>query len=47
MSKDWVGNAKSAFVQNGEFDGIGTAVAYCWFIWEKGYKGDTVVKWFN
>ena len=24
-----------------------SAVAYAWYIWEKGYKGDTVVKWFN
>jgi hypothetical protein len=23
-----------------------TAVAYCWFIWEKGYKGDSIIKWF-
>lgn len=23
------------------------AIAYCWFVWEKGYTGDTVVKWFN
>ena len=26
---------------------VGSAVCYAWFIWEKGYKGDTVVKWFN
>ena len=24
-----------------------SAACYCWFIWQKGYKGDTVVKWFN
>ena len=23
------------------------AVAYCWYIWEKGYKGETILKWFN
>lgn len=23
------------------------ALAYAWFIWEKGYKGDTVIRWFN
>ncbi len=23
------------------------AVAYCWFIWEKGYKGKTILEWFN
>ena len=27
--------------------GGGSAVAYAWYIWEKGYKGDTVLKWFN
>jgi len=24
-----------------------SAQAYAWFIWEKGYTGDTVVRWFN
>ena len=23
------------------------AMAFAWFIWEKGFKGDPVVKWFN
>lgn len=23
------------------------AMAYAWFLWQKGYKGDTVVKWIN
>ncbi len=23
------------------------AIAYSWFIWEKGFKGDTVIKWIN
>lgn len=23
------------------------ALAYAWFVWEKGYKGNTVVKWIN
>lgn len=35
--------------KNGEFDrmreGGGSAVAYAWFIWRKGYVGDTIVKW--
>ena len=25
----------------------GSMIAYAWFVWEKGYKGETVVKWFN
>jgi hypothetical protein len=24
-----------------------SALCICWFIWEKGYKGDTIIKWFN
>lgn len=25
----------------------GSAVCYCWYIWEKGYRGDTIVKWID
>lgn len=33
---------------NGDFDSIGSsATCYCWFIWEKGYKGQTVISRFN
>lgn len=35
--------------KNGEFqrmkDGGGSAVSYAWFVWKKGYHGDTVIKW--
>lgn len=36
--------------KNAEFDamrrgGGGSAVAYAWFVWEKGYNGDTIIKW--
>ena len=35
--------------KNADFQGMkkggGSAVAYAWFVWEKGYKGDTVIKW--
>ena len=30
--------------KNGDFKGT-SAVCYAWFIWEKGYKGDTILKW--
>lgn len=35
--------------KNGDFKSIagGSAVAYAWFIWVKGYRGDTVIKWIN
>ena len=34
--------------KNGDFDSISSsAVAYAWYVWEKGYTGETVLKWFN
>ena len=24
---------------------VGSAVAYCWFVWVKGFKGDPIIKW--
>ena len=33
---------------NGRFDKqTGSAVSYAWFVWQKGYKGTTELKWFN
>lgn len=47
----YVASSRLLCAKNGEFQkmraGGGSAVAYAWFIWEKGYSGDTVVKWFN
>lgn len=35
--------------KNADFEGMqlggGSAVAYAWFVWEKGYHGETIVKW--
>ena len=25
----------------------GGAIAYAWYVWEKGYCGDPVIKWIN
>lgn len=37
--------------KNGDFKALkengGGALAYAWFIWRKGYKGETIVKWIN
>lgn len=44
----WVSSARLKCAMNGDFDSIGSsATAYAWFIWEKGYKGSTEIKWFN
>ena len=32
---------------NGIDNNEGSAVAYAWFVWEKGHKGDTIIKWIN
>ena len=35
---------------DGDFTAIpnnGNAIAYAWFVWEKSYKGETVVDWIN
>ena len=38
-----------AIGKNGDFEtykqGVGTAVAYAWFVWEKGYRGQPTVGW--
>lgn len=34
--------------KNGNFDEMGSsAVAYAWFVWEKGFKGNPTIKWVN
>ena len=47
----YVASGRLLCAKNGMFEemikGGGSAVAYAWFVWEKGYTGDTVVKWIN
>lgn len=44
----YVASSRLLCAKNGEFEKDSSrAVAYAWFIWEKGYKGDTIVRWFN
>lgn len=45
--KIYVFSKRVKCAKNGVFDGGSSAVAYAWFVWQKGYKGDTVVKWIN
>lgn len=37
--------------KNGDFEtmiaGGGSAVSYAWFVFQKGYKGDTIIRWIN
>ena len=39
---------KTIYAKNGDFNLYpSSAVSYCWFVWEKGFKGDPIIKWFN
>lgn len=46
-----VSSSRITCAKNADFkamkDGGGSAVAYAWYVWEKGFKGDTTIKWFN
>ena len=44
----YVSSSRLVCAKNGDFEKYkSSAVSYSWFVWEKGYKGDTVVKWIN
>ena len=47
----YVSSSRLQCAKNGDFNtyskGVGTAVAYGWFVWEKGFTGDPIVKWIN
>lgn len=47
----YVSSSRILCAKNARFDdmraGGGSAVAYAWYEWQKGYKGDTKIKWIN
>lgn len=46
----YVASKRYGCSKDGKFnsDGnIGSAICYCWYIWEKGFKGDPIIKWIN
>lgn len=44
----YVSSSRLLCAMNGEFEKItSSAVAYAWFVWEKGFKGDPIIKWIN
>ena len=46
--KIYVFSGRVKCAKNGDFDNIGSsAVAYAWFIWQKGFKGYPIVQWIN
>ena len=41
--------AQAVNVMNGDFEQYAksNAIYYAWYVWVKGYTGDTVIKWIN
>jgi hypothetical protein len=49
--KVYVSSSRLLCAKNGNFrkmrEGGGSAVAYGWFLWRKGFTGKTTLEWFN
>ncbi len=44
----YVSSSRINCARNGDFVTYNSsAIAYAWYVWIKGYKGETVVKWIN
>ncbi len=45
----YVASGRLRCARNGDFKAMENhnAMCYAWYVWEKGYKGDTVLKWIN
>lgn len=47
----YVSSSRLQCAKIGDFEkygkGVGSAVAYAWFVYEKGFKGDPIIKWIN
>lgn len=44
----YVSSSRLYCAKNGDFSKqFSSAVAYAWFIWKKGYQGETIIKWIN
>lgn len=44
----YVSSSRILCAMNGDFEKTkSSAVAYGWFVWQKGYTGDPIIKWFN
>lgn len=42
----YVNSTRQLCAMNGEFEKYkATAICYCWFIWKKGFKGETTIRW--
>lgn len=43
-----VSSSRAICAPNGDFASVkGSAIAYAWFVWEKGFRGKTTLDWYN
>lgn len=42
----WVSSSRLCCAKNGE-EFVQSCFCYAWFVWMKGWRGETVVRWFN
>lgn len=45
----YVSSSRLICAMNGEFESYpsNNAICYAWFVWEKGFKGDPIIRWIN
>lgn len=44
----YVFNGRINCAKNGDFKTYNSsAMSYAWYVWEKGYKGETIIRWIN
>lgn len=44
----YISRSRLACYKNGDMSAKPeSAIAYAWYVWEKGFTGDPVIKWFN
>lgn len=44
----WVSRSRLKCAKNGDFENSpGSATAYAWFVWQKGFRGNPEIHWFN
>ena len=45
--RDWTGNSQAAFVTFGAEGHATHERAAAWYVWEKGFNDDPVIRWIN
>ena len=46
-SRVWVSSRRIPCAKDGDFSKANSMIAYAWFVWFKGIKGPTELRWFN